>query len=88
MTLGEIIREKRKARGWTQSKLAKKIGVASGTVSYWETEGATPSIYAMWDMADVFNCSIDELCGRKENSYAEKQNRANRHYGLHSPYHV
>ena len=72
MTLGEIIREKRKERGWTQSKLAKKIGVASGTVSYWENDDATPSIYAMWDMADVFNCSIDELCGRKEKTTNER----------------
>ena len=80
MSLGEIIKEKRKERGWTQERLAKKIGVAAGTISWWENDGATPSIYAMWDMADVFGCSIDELCGRKEKSYEEKQNRTYRHY--------
>ena len=28
----------------------------------------------MWDLADFFGCSIDELCGRKESTYEQKEN--------------
>ena len=63
--LGERIKEKRLERGWTQERLGKKIGVGAGTISWWEHNGASPNIYAVWDLADVFGCSIDELCGRK-----------------------
>lgn len=78
--LGERIKEKRLERGWTQSQLGKKIGVRAGTISWWEHNGASPNIYAVWDLADVFGCTIDELCGRKEKSYEEKQNRTYRYY--------
>lgn len=64
-TAGQIIKEKRLERGWTQEKLAKKIGVTAAAVGWWESEKASPNIYAVWDMADVFGCTIDELCGRK-----------------------
>lgn len=63
-TVGQIIREKRLERCWTQQKLANKIGVSAASIGYWENEQASPSIYAVWDLADVFGCTLDEMCGR------------------------
>ena len=71
-TVGQIIREKRRERCWTQKKLATKIGVTAAAIGYWENDIASPNIYAVWDMADVFGCTIDELCGRKEKNGNER----------------
>lgn len=63
-TVGQIIKEKRLERGWTQGKLAKKVGVSKSLIGFYERDQTTPTIFVMCDMADVFGCTIDELCGR------------------------
>ena len=64
-TMGEIIREKRKARGWSLEKLADKVGITFQTLSRWERNEQTPrDFFAVCDLADIFECSLDELCGR------------------------
>ena len=65
-TIGEIIREKRKERGWTLEKLAKKLGVAFSTVATWERDEFMPNIFILCDLADMFECTLDELCGREK----------------------
>ena len=72
MSLGENIREKRLKRGWSQAQLAKRLGASSQAISKWERDTSSPSIYNVWDMADVFGCTIDELCGRKEKRTNER----------------
>ena len=66
MTLGENIRKRRKEKGVTLRVLSKLLGVSHNTVCRWERDQMSPSIYAMWDLADYFGCTIDELCGRKD----------------------
>jgi transcriptional regulator with XRE-family HTH domain len=63
-TIGQIIREKRKARGWTLEQLAAEIGRTFSTVAAWERDEITPTLFIVWDLADIFNCSLDEICGR------------------------
>ena len=63
-TIGEIIRRKRKERGWGQKHLAKILGTQLSTVSHWERDVKTPHLLNVCDLADLFECSIDELCGR------------------------
>ena len=63
-TVGQIIRQKRKERGWTLEQLAAEIGRTFSTVAAWERDEMTPSLFIVWDLADIFNCSLDELCGR------------------------
>ena len=63
-TIGEIIRQKRKERGWNQEYLSKKLGIQLSTVSFWERDEKTPHLLNICDLADLFECSIDELCGR------------------------
>lgn len=38
---GEIIRERRKGRGWTQAELAERLGTSTGTISRWENSSST-----------------------------------------------
>lgn len=44
---GQILRSAREAMGWTQGKLAKKIGRAQGNLSSWE-RGASIPLYEAW----------------------------------------
>lgn len=64
-TIGQIIFEKRKAKGLTQNKLAEKIDVCAGTLASWEHGDAYPSALYLPSLADVFDCTIDEICGRE-----------------------
>jgi transcriptional regulator with XRE-family HTH domain len=64
-TVGQIIKEKRENMGWSQQTLAKKTGVTSAAVSLWELNKATPNILTACDLADAFDCTLDELCDRE-----------------------
>ena len=63
-TFGQILREKRNAKGWTIEELAEKIGSFRNTVNNWELGHSIPNIYSCIDIADVFECTLDELVGR------------------------
>ena len=71
MSIGEILKEKRTQRGLSLRELSKEVGIHFMTLSKYERNSISPSIYMMWDLADFFGCSIDELCGRKENTRNE-----------------
>lgn len=47
-TIGQIIREKRKERGWTLEKLAGKLGVTLQTLSHWERNESTPKDFLLF----------------------------------------
>ena len=66
-TFGEILKEKRKAIGMTIAELAGTIGVDKNTLYYWEKGKTYPSIIYACDLADIFNCTLDELVGRERN---------------------
>lgn len=66
MTIGKNIKEKRMALGITQSVLAARIGVKASLVWTWENDYSRPNIFNIWNLADFFGCTIDELCGRGE----------------------
>jgi transcriptional regulator with XRE-family HTH domain len=64
-TIGEIIRAKRKERGWTQTELAEKSGYSLNTICRCERNERNSSLLFACDLADLFDCSLDELCGRE-----------------------
>lgn len=66
-TVGQIIYEKRKAFNLTQKKLAKKIDSCQATVASWEHGDSYPNAIFLDSMANLFGCTIDELCGRVPN---------------------
>lgn len=55
------IRDYREKFNFTQSYIAEKLGVGSNAVSQWETGSRSPSVRNLRMLADIFNCSIDDL---------------------------
>ena len=60
------IAELRKENGLSQRQLAKEIATSQANLSRWEQGLNEPSIIECWKIADFFDVTIDELCGRKE----------------------
>lgn len=65
VVLGERIYSLRMAKGMTQEQLASVLSISPAAVSKWERNLAMPSIEMLWGLADFFDCSIDDLVGRK-----------------------
>ena len=63
-TFAQILKEKRKRLDLTQKDLAKLVGCTYCTVSYWEVGRSFPNILIASTLADVLNCTLDELVGR------------------------
>lgn len=57
----EKLREIRKNRGLTTVELASKMGTTRGTITRWETGQRSPDVEALRSLANVLDCTIDEL---------------------------
>lgn len=55
------LKDIRKERGVTQPWVAMKLGVARNTVCQWEKGLRTPNLEMLKKLAELFNCTIDEL---------------------------
>lgn len=66
IAMGGKIYSLRVAKRMTQEQLAEELCVSPAAVSKWERNQAIPSIEMLWALADFFDCTIDELVGRKE----------------------
>ena len=72
IVLAANILKYRKKSGLSQEELANKLGVTFQAVSKWELAKSAPDISFLPTMADVFECSIDDLfsympkCKREE----------------------
>ena len=64
--MGKRICSLRAARGMTQEQLADMLCVTPAAVSKWERNLAVPSLEMLWVLADYFDCTIDELVGRRQ----------------------
>lgn len=62
------IKELRKAAGMTQMELAEEVGVVQSTVAMWETGGAYPETVRLPRIAEVLQCSIDDLFGGRQSN--------------------
>ncbi len=78
-TIGEIIKEKRLAKGWTTYRLGKEIGVNHATILGWEKMRSFPNALYLVDLADVFECTLDELCGRDPTKIVTKESNYERY---------
>lgn len=58
------LKEIRKAAGFTQQKLADKIGVSRSTVAMWESDSADCGLEMATKLASLFDVSVDYLLGR------------------------
>ena len=52
------IKQRRQAKGWTPSQLAKRVGVTRESIWHWE-RGTLPKAQSLRKLAEVFE--VDEL---------------------------
>jgi transcriptional regulator with XRE-family HTH domain len=64
--LGERISVLRKNMNLSQETLAERIGVSRQAISKWERGEATPDIYNLTTLSDIFGMSVDELIRGEE----------------------
>lgn len=62
------IKEMRKAKGYTQEKLATLLHTTQANLSGWEAGKWKPDTEAVAQMADIFGVSVDYLLGRTDES--------------------
>lgn len=60
------LRQLRKARELTQTRVAELLGVSPRVYTRWENGDATPLLGTVVKLADILDVSLDELAGRKE----------------------
>ncbi len=60
------LRQLRKARKLTQTRVAELLGVSPRVYTRWENGDATPLLGTVVKLADILDVSLDELAGRKE----------------------
>ena len=61
MKLGGVIYAHRKAKGFSQEKLAEIVGVSRQAVSKWELDEATPEVEKLLSLAKAFGITTDDL---------------------------
>ena len=59
--LGNLIRQKRQARGLSQEQLAQQLEVSRQAVAKWESGKSRPRAELLPKLAKLFGCSIEEL---------------------------
>jgi transcriptional regulator with XRE-family HTH domain len=63
--LGKRIAERRKGLGWTQDRLAERMGVDAETISRFERGAHLPSLPTLERLATALRVEIGELLSRK-----------------------
>ncbi len=58
---GAFISERRKAKGWTQSQLAEKLGITDKAVSKWETGRSMPDLSLSMPLCTLLDVTLSEL---------------------------
>ena len=71
MQIGKRIASLRKNAGLSQDELADKLFVSRELVSKWETDKRNPDYEMIEKIANVFEVSVVELSGGKENIFDE-----------------
>ena len=70
MQLGDKILNLRKQKNWSQSELAKAVGISYAQVGRYETKGSQPSADVLKKIADALDTSTDYLM------YGDKDEKA------------
>ncbi len=59
--LGSCIIELRKAKNWSQSQLADKVGISYAQIGRYETKGSQPPAEVLKKIADALDSTVDFL---------------------------
>ena len=65
MKFGDKLIELRKKNGLSQEELAEKLGVSRQSVSKWESNNTYPETDKIVQIANLFDCSMDDLINDK-----------------------
>ena len=65
MSFGERLRNIRMANHLSVPQVARLIKASSQAIYQWEWGKTEPSVSYLISLADVFNVSLDYLCGRE-----------------------
>jgi len=61
MSIGEVIKQARSEKGFSQEVMAEKVGVSRQTLSNWETGKSYPDITNVIALSDVYGVTLDSL---------------------------
>jgi transcriptional regulator with XRE-family HTH domain len=65
--VGHAIASKRVSVGLSQEKIAEALGISREAVSRMETGVAVPSVVRLAELAEIFDCGIEELLTEASN---------------------
>lgn len=65
MSIGECIKEKRVAFGYSQERLAKIIGIGQPMMAQIERGSKVPNMLLGKSIAEALECKIEDLYGEK-----------------------
>lgn len=60
--LGRNIKEYRMRKGFTQEECAKYASVGQSMWASWETNARVPSVKALFFIAQLLDCTMEQLC--------------------------
>ena len=63
------LRQRRRAANLSQKDLGDKLNVVQATIANWEKGRNEPSIAMLTKLADIFDCTLDDLVGHTELSH-------------------
>lgn len=66
LTLSERMRIIRHLRGISQKEAAEAAGITQNAMSFYEKNKRTPGVDVVIKLAQLYNCSLDWLCGLSE----------------------
>lgn len=72
--IGKVIKSEREKNGWTQEKLAKKMGVSNKQISNYEHGYLIPPIENLQRLCELFGCELGYILGEEDYSDHTKLN--------------
>ena len=75
VTLGKILKQRRKEKGFMQREVAEKIGTEQSIVSNWERGIRSPSFLDIYKLCQILDLTLDELLGIKKQHVTFTVNR-------------
>ena len=70
------LRQRRRAANLSQKDLGDKLNVVQATIANWEKGRNEPSIAMLTKLADIFDCTLDDLVGHTELSHEMMESTA------------
>lgn len=67
--LGELIKQLRIERGFSQAKLGEKLNKSKSTISKYESNQKMPPLETLIDISILFNVSLDYLAGLEKGKF-------------------